>query len=459
MKIKNKAYIKVMIKNIIFALSFGQILPSNLPTNISALGELLTVESTPIIQLQYPYNSFNPNYVLTNSSNGGSVDVTGTNLATLTSGTTAGGSATLWSKGRLPYQSSQGSSSVFSTIFTAGTSGCSQQIGLGNFTTYGGTIIQDGFFFGYFNGTSYNYSGIVDGVYTGTTFGIMHTCNGSTCFYPQSEWNQDSFNGAGASGISLDTTKGNVYKIQYQWLGFGVIKFFIENPISGVLTLVHMIEYPNTNIATSLLQPTMQLVAQVVNSSGGGSGVVLKNPFFAGFIQGKINTNRDTRYTVSNSTSVYAIPNNAPTFNHVLSIQNGTVFNGINNQVIVSPDWVSLINTVNNSEVMFTFFLNPSYGTTPTFKSFSTIFDTTTSVMNFSSSGSGTGSGYGNVSTVTAGLGSPLFSVYLVGNSSLLFSLSDINLQLQPNDVLCIAATRISGRGAVLAAISWLESF
>ena len=49
---------------------------------------------------------------------------------------------------------------------------------------------------------------------------------------PQASWNGDDiFDGNGITGATLDPTKGNVYQITYQWLGFGAISFFIEDPL------------------------------------------------------------------------------------------------------------------------------------------------------------------------------------------------------------------------------------
>ena len=50
-------------------------------------------------------------------------------------------------------------------------------------------------------------------------------------------------------------------------------------------------------------------------------------------------------------------------------------------------------------------------------------------------------------------------SVYLVGQTTLLFSLSDFGITLEPGDVLCIAASRITGVGTAIASLSWIENF
>ncbi|NBP02988.1 MAG: hypothetical protein EBU90_23325 [Proteobacteria bacterium] len=64
-------------------------------------------------------------------------------------------------------------------------------------------------------------------------------------FITQSLWNIDTMDGNGASRTNIDTSKGNIYGIGYQYLGFGDPVFSIENPETGLLTDVHRIQTAN----------------------------------------------------------------------------------------------------------------------------------------------------------------------------------------------------------------------
>ena len=55
----------------------------------------------------------------------------------------------------------------------------------------------------------------------------------------QSNWNRDPFDGTGISEITLDITKGQIWEIQFQWLGVGKVNFFING------YLVHSVDNPN----------------------------------------------------------------------------------------------------------------------------------------------------------------------------------------------------------------------
>lgn len=105
-------------------------------------------------------------------------------------------------------------------------------------------------------------------------------------FTNQTDWNSDTLQGSGDSGITTDPTKGNVYQIRYQWLGFGAVEFFCEDPSTGEFILVHRIEYANKNFIPSVDNPTLPLCASAKNTTN-TSDIVLKIGSMGGFIEGR----------------------------------------------------------------------------------------------------------------------------------------------------------------------------
>lgn len=104
---------------------------------------------------------------------------------------------------------------------------------------------------------------------------------------PQASWNGlDIFDGNGITGVTLDTTKGNVFQIDFQYLGFGLIRFYIEDPNNGEFHLVHSIEFANANTRPSFDNPTFKLYASAENFAN-ASDIVLKSGSMANFIDGK----------------------------------------------------------------------------------------------------------------------------------------------------------------------------
>ena len=80
----------------------------------------------------------------------------------------------------------------------------------------------------------------------------------------RSDWNIDKADGSGVLP-SIDWSKGNVYQIRYQWLGYGNIYFYVENPNSGRMAAIHMEQYSNANTIPSLHNPSLQFLANVTN--------------------------------------------------------------------------------------------------------------------------------------------------------------------------------------------------
>jgi hypothetical protein len=65
----------------------------------------------------------------------------------------------------------------------------------------------------------------------------------------------------------MDLTKGNVFQIRYQWLGFGSIEFACEDPATGHFIIVHRVKYSNANTRPSIDNPTLPLYAGAVNAA------------------------------------------------------------------------------------------------------------------------------------------------------------------------------------------------
>jgi hypothetical protein len=80
------------------------------------------------------------------------------------------------------------------------------------------------------------------------------------------DWVYDRMDGTNALPI-LDFTKGNIFEIDMQWLGFGNIAFKIENPITGRFITVHIIRYPNKFSSPSLYVPNQPLMLEAYNGS------------------------------------------------------------------------------------------------------------------------------------------------------------------------------------------------
>jgi hypothetical protein len=118
----------------------------------------------------------------------------------------------------------------------------------------------------------------------------------------------------------LNPQKGNVYKIQFQFLGFGGIEYYVENPKTAQFDLVHRIEYPNKNILPSVTNPTFRLGWAITNLTN-STPLTISGASTAGFIEGKIVLTEDP-ITVEGTTATLAQTKTA-----LLTIRNRTILN------------------------------------------------------------------------------------------------------------------------------------
>lgn len=111
----------------------------------------------------------------------------------------------------------------------------------------------------------------------------------------QSSWSgEDIFDGTGLTGVTLDPTKLNVYQIDFQYLGAGLIRFYIEDPDDGELHLVHAIEYANTYTRPSIDNPSLLFYACTENGSTANTDITLSTASAGVFVDG-IRTNNGVK--------------------------------------------------------------------------------------------------------------------------------------------------------------------
>ena len=156
-------------------------------------------------------------------------------------------------------------------------------------------------------------------------------------FIPQASWNGDVMDGTGSvsnlSGVLLDPTKGNVFQIGIQYLGYGSLSFQIETTSANnnsVFTTVHTIKLPNTLTTTSFRNPCFPFT-MAVYSAGSVTNLTVKVGSFGGFIEGQKYLHGN-RATYSNTITTVGASN----YQCLFTIYNGGVFGSIPSQVVVN---------------------------------------------------------------------------------------------------------------------------
>lgn len=99
---------------------------------------------------------------------------------------------------------------------------------------------------------------------SGTTLSIVERSSTSgspvDTVIAQTSWNVDKFNGTGASGVTIDLTKGNLFEIEVQWFGVGTVRYFCN----GVL--LHEASHANTLAVPYMTTAQLPVQMRIVNS-------------------------------------------------------------------------------------------------------------------------------------------------------------------------------------------------
>ncbi len=149
-------------------------------------------------------------------------------------------------------------------------------------------------------------------------------------FTPQASWNVDTRIDPDPL-INLDPQKGNVYQVQYQYLGFGAIKFFVEDSATGDLLLVHTIQFANSSTIPSVTNPTFR-IGWLSRNIGNNTNVTVSGSSAGAFIEGIVKMSTPTRAKSNDQ----AVPANA-TFTNIVAFRNRTHFGGKVNRAELFP--------------------------------------------------------------------------------------------------------------------------
>ena len=232
----------------------------------SAFGEQTTVQLSPQWQQSFEYTVDNTD--LNENLVSGSATITQADaMAVVSTGTTTGSESRMRSTHHARYRAGFGGMARFSAKFTSPIAGTFQYAGLGD--EHGSTAeFENGLTIG-FNGTTATVSRFQDDVMFEVT---------------QPNWD-DPLDGTGASGITLDFTKLNVFYIQFQYLGAGPMYFWTEDPNTGVPFRFHTIVYANTFTVPSTFNPNYHMTFYTDNGAT-TSDMIVSTASYGYFIEG-----------------------------------------------------------------------------------------------------------------------------------------------------------------------------
>jgi hypothetical protein len=377
------------------------------PTSI--FGEVITAELTPVMQGDFVYG-LNSN-LWTSSVTGSGTATSASQMGVASTTAVATSSALIQSVRRAKYRAGEGLLTRFTAQFTTGAANSTQLAGMFNSTI-------DGWFIGY----------------NGTSFGIMYRRNSVDTWVNQASFNLDKLDGTGASGITLDPTKLNIFQITIGYLGGRGCRFAVMSPISGDWVVFH--DYNLSGALTSQTQsvnPTMTFGIQAINTTN-NTNIVVRSGSVGMFIIG-LRERIGSTYGQNNFKSV------ATTETNILTIRNNSTMNGAANQAQLRVRSIS-VSTVAAVPVVFKLIKNTTLGGVPAY----TNVDATNSIAAFDIAGT----------TVTGG--NIQFNTTVGANGNAFIDLTGFDIFLAPNDTLTCTAASISGAAANhVVAINWNE--
>lgn len=382
----------------------GNTLPS--AGSITSWNEATAQPLNPIIQIEGQYG-FDPDEVQTYTGGGGTANITGYNLMTASTSTTAYSYGVFRSRRNAKYRPGQGAMVRFTAAFNSA-AGTTLRVGLANqeeaiqigfngtqfgiFHSYGGkaeirtlaitgapsssanaTIVLNSVSFsvplvsgetvnqtaarianfaftgwiteqkdaevrfltaggtGPLAGTYSFTHGTATGTFARTQTGVVAT----EVWTYQSDFNIDKLDGTGTSTVNIDFSKLNVFQMQYRWLGAGIRRYAIENPLNGDLIYFHQQIWSNQNTRTWVDNPGFKITYTAYNL-GGTEVASLYGASMAAYIEGPIIRNNYTRSYSLQKTSLAS-----GTVHHLFTIKNPTIYAGkINTKEIVLQDLV-----------------------------------------------------------------------------------------------------------------------
>ena len=389
---------------------------------LTAFGDLRVAELTPIIQNSFEYTVTNTELGTIEILNSGTVTQADA-MVVVSTGTTTGSTAEWETTRHAKYKAGLGGLARFTALFTAGVAGTEQMAGLADI---------EGVSASHKNGYAVGYNG--------ATFSLLRYSNDVLYPVAQTAWD-DPMDGTGASGMTLDPTKLNVYYIQFQYLGAGAIKLYIENDATGNMVLAHTLLYSNLNVVPSNYNPNFHLMVHALNNAT-ISDMIIKSSSMAYFVEGKTkyyelqqpqqNTGELKKLTVTTEMAIFTIRNKALYASKTNFID-----------LIMESTGASIEAGAANNLGKIRLVRNATLGGTPAYAD----VNTTDSIVDIDTAGT----------TVTGG--KTLFTIPLAGkNDREIINLLPYDIILAPGETLTVAGT--SAASATINAESmWKELF
>jgi hypothetical protein len=155
----------------------------------------------------------------------------------------------------------------------------------------------------------------------------------------QADWSQDTLDGDGGSGISLDETRRQILDIDIEWLGVGRVRYGFN--INGEAIFAHYVNNANAGPAAPYMRSgTLPVRYEIVNDGTGAASEFIA-VCAAVFSEGGFEAGRGLPFTANRGAASASVAARVP----VLSIRPKLTFNSLENRTQITPLDLSIFTT------------------------------------------------------------------------------------------------------------------
>lgn len=269
---------------------------------------------------------------------------------------------------------------------------------------------------------------------TGTASTLQESTLGVEDWIPQSEWNSDSCDGTGPSGVLLDPAKFNVFQINFRWLGAGEIRFSMENPLTGDFMVLHHVHWTNRNEQLHSRDPSFAIGFQVFSLVPNAAVTM-----YGGSIMGAIEGVRENTKLAHSATATKSSLSGG-TLHHLGTLRNPIVHGGKMNLSEIMLDTMSVAFQGNDPLEVLGFYDATLASGTQAYEQYPGVRAQASLVS---------GTVLENKVPVTA------FIIPINGNGIL--DLSAYNIRISPNSTFTIAVRSGQNISQIAASMTWQE--
>ena len=394
------------------ATQFGH-LECSIKDPLSAFGEVVVVQPTPVVQQVFSYNGNLNGRLWSATISGSSTFGIENNMMKVTTGVTPGSTPILQTRKKLKYRAGEGIIVRFTTLFDAAFAGTSQYMGFGD--------SQNGYFVGY------------DDV----NFGILHRVGGVDTWVAQTAWNIDKADGT-KSLLARNWQRLQIWEIAIGYLGTAPVQFKLFNGGAGgnEFLTCHEFDFAGNRTSPHLANSTLPFYAAASNGVTSNNLIMRSASLMlaiAGYtrIEGFTNNFDHTKTPISTTAT------------NILTIRNDTTHQAQTNNTVVYPIRLSVGLVDAKRTTIVRLLKDTTLGGSPSYVAVGGDSVVSTEIV-------------GTTTTGGTSLGVFVMSI----DSSIDINLKELEIELQPGETLTVSASTITADSATItAAISWREDF